>query len=241
MVYGYASVFSTPTLINNQREGTFMEQIAPGAFTRTLRDNPVPHFLYAHGSDLICGSKPIGHLTGLVEDTVGLRFSAELYDDSSYARDLIGPLSHGMGASFQFSSDREDFDPNPGRTSWNPRGLPLRTVRDATLKELGPCLTGAYPDAYAALQLRTATPGVPPSTRVAVPARQHVSSGSPHVPVASGNRQLDVRHRVAVAKAIPQTRILADVNGVPPTGLVDGCPACEYLRQTGWYMEKGAA
>jgi HK97 family phage prohead protease len=222
MVYGYAAVFGKPTEINNSREGRFMEQIAPGSFRRTLVENPTPHFLYAHGSDLVIGSKPIGHITGLAEDSVGLRFSAELYDSSTYAHDLIGPLSHGMGASFQFSSNMEDFNPRPGRTSWNPRGLPLRTVRDATLKELGPCLTGAYPDAYAALQLRSATPVAPPSARVAVPARQHAASGSPRVPAAAGQS------------------IAALVAGVPPTGYVHDCPACDYLKTTG-YLLKGAA
>jgi HK97 family phage prohead protease len=224
-VTGYAAVFSQPTIISNPKEGTFAEQIARGAFTRTLRENPVPHFLYQHGSDLVIGSKPIGHITTLAEDSFGLRYSAELYADASYAGDLIPALAHGMGASFQFSCDLEDVDPRPGKTDWNPRGLPLRTVRACTVKELGPCLSGAYAAASAKLQMRTAAPVAPPSALVAVPARQHAASGSPRVPVASG------RHTFAELAA-----------GVPPTGLVDGCEACQYLRRVGYiHTARGVA
>lgn len=132
---GYAAVFNAITRIDSW-EGTFDEQIAPGAFKRTLqRRTPVLQF--DHGSHGVVGSIPIGSIDTLREDGRGLFVEATLHDNwlVEPVRDAIasGAIS-GMSFRFQVTADE-----------WDDEGdVPLRTIRSVNLHELGPVVFPAY-------------------------------------------------------------------------------------------------
>jgi len=147
---GHFAVFNTPTEISSVWEGNFMEQIAPGAFTKTLRENGGNlKVLLEHGHDPHVGQKPLGRALEVREDDVGARYDVELFD-TPYVNDLLPALRDGQyGASFRFKVIREDVDNDPDAEDWNPKGLPVRTIREAHVSEFGPVLWGAYPEATA--------------------------------------------------------------------------------------------
>jgi uncharacterized protein len=134
---GYAAVFNDWTEIVD-RDGVFMERIAPGAFKRSLgRNTPVLQF--DHGSHPLIGSIPLGRITSIAEDAHGLRVKARLSDNwlVEPVRDAIrdGAIS---GMSFRFSI------PEGGET-WERRdGVDYRTVTSVNLFEAGPVVFPAY-------------------------------------------------------------------------------------------------
>jgi HK97 family phage prohead protease len=146
-------------------EGDFLERIAPGAFSRTLaEDRASIKVLFQHGADAATGSKPLGPITTLREDDVGLAYEVPLLD-TSYNRDLLPGLKAGVyGASFRFQAILESWDERPAASSYNPRALPERTLRDVALKELGPVTFGAYGGATAGMRTLPLTPSTTVTT-----------------------------------------------------------------------------
>lgn len=152
---GYAAVFNTPTRIMSW-EGEFDEQIAPGAFKRTIRSR-TPVLQFDHGRDQRTGSVPIGSIDALQEDEQGLFVSARLFEN-----DLVEPIRQAIegqaitGMSFRFCVAEERWTDAAGATVkagelddllWNPgdRGPLLRTItRIDPLFELGPVVFPAY-------------------------------------------------------------------------------------------------
>jgi len=136
--HGYAAIFDADTEINSW-EGRFVERIAPGAFRRTLehRGDKVKA-LFNHGFDPQIGDKPLGKIEALREDDRGLYVEFGL-DDTSYNRDLVASLRSGAidGMSFQFSVAQDEWD-HPDE------GLPVRTLREVKLYEVGPVTFPAY-------------------------------------------------------------------------------------------------
>jgi len=147
---GHFAVFNTWTEISSAWEGNFLERIAPGAFRKTLRENGDNiKLLLEHGQDPQVGQKPLGRFTTLEEDETGARYEADLYD-APYVSQLLPALRDGMyGASFRFRVLREDIVDSPEPSEHNPKGLPERTIKEASVAEAGPELWGAYPDATA--------------------------------------------------------------------------------------------
>jgi HK97 family phage prohead protease len=145
---GHFAVFNTWTEIASAWEGNFLERIAPGAFRKTIRENGDNiKLLLEHGQDPTVGQKPLGRFTSITEDETGARYTADLYD-TEYVNQLLPALRDGMyGASFRFRVIREDVNEDPGVSEHNPKGLPERTIREASVAEAGPVLWGAYPDA----------------------------------------------------------------------------------------------
>lgn len=146
---GHFSVFDTWTEINSAWEGNFLERIAPGAFRKTFREKGTDgiKLLLEHGQDPQVGQKPLGRFTSLTEDETGARYEADLYD-TPYVNDLLPALRDGMyGASFRFRVIREDINESPEPSDHNPKGLPERTIKEASVAEAGPVLWGAYPEA----------------------------------------------------------------------------------------------
>jgi HK97 family phage prohead protease len=145
---GHFAVFNTWTEINSAWEGQFLERIAPGAFRKTLSENGSNiKLLLEHGQDPQVGQKPLGRFTVLEEDETGARYEADLYD-TPYVSQLLPALRDGMyGASFRFRVLREDIVDSPEPSDYNPKGLPERTIKEASVAEAGPVLWGAYPEA----------------------------------------------------------------------------------------------
>lgn len=151
---GYAAVFDTPTRIDSW-EGTFDEEIARGAFAKTIGER-TPVLQFDHGHDVRTGSVPIGKIEKLSEDKTGLFVQAHLFDN-----DVVEPIRQAIeggaidGMSFRFRVTREDWfdkDDEPVAASdlskllWNPRdrGPLKRIIREVELFELGPVVFPAY-------------------------------------------------------------------------------------------------
>jgi len=152
---GYAAVFGTPTRIQSW-EGEFDEEIAPGAFRKTLKKRK-PVMQYDHGRDVRTGSVPIGSIEELTEDDKGLFVRGRLFDN-----DAVEPVRQAIegqaitGMSFRFQVAREQWTDRDGnkikedelpRLLWEPgdRGPLKRTIVEVDpLYEVGPVAFPAY-------------------------------------------------------------------------------------------------
>lgn len=151
---GYVAPFNEWTEIDSVFEGRFLERIAPSAFRKTLQERQ-PKVLFQHGHDPSIGDKPIGVPTTLEERKAGEYFEVDLFDETSYVRDLIPALEAGQyGVSFRFNAVKEEFVGDPEPSDYNPHGLPERTVLEATLPEFGPVTFPAYDGATVGLRSR---------------------------------------------------------------------------------------
>jgi HK97 family phage prohead protease len=155
-LFGHFARFNEWTEIDSIWEGRFLERVAPGAFARTLtRDRDSIKVLFQHGKDPQVGSKPLGVPAVLREDEQGAAYEVPLLD-TSYNRELVPGLRAGVyGASFRFSIQRELFVQKPERSSYNPDGLPERTIQEANLFEFGPVSFPAYQGATAGVRSLT--------------------------------------------------------------------------------------
>ena len=147
---GYGAKFNEDTVINSW-EGNFIERIAPGAFKRSLKNNgDQVKILFNHGMDPQIGDKPLGRASVLKEDEVGLYTEVPL-SRTSYNEDLIALLSDGAldSMSFRFSVVKDTWD---GPTQRN--GLPIRTLNEVRLMELGPVTFPAYQATTAGVRSR---------------------------------------------------------------------------------------
>jgi HK97 family phage prohead protease len=143
---GYAAKFDSPTLINSW-EGRFIEQIAPGAFKKTLKERGDKiKVLFNHGQDPSIGERPLGKPSVIREDGTGLYVEVPL-DDTSYNQDLKASLASGAiyGMSFRFTVVREDIDESD-------EDMPVRTINEARLYEFGPVTFPAYSDTEASVR-----------------------------------------------------------------------------------------
>jgi len=102
---GYAALFNSQTDIG----GYWLETIAPGAFTRTLRENDVIA-VHSHDTGRVVGRKLAGTLS-LREDDKGLYFENVL-PDTTDGRDLVVQIDRGdiAGMSFAFIATRQEWD-----------------------------------------------------------------------------------------------------------------------------------
>ncbi|MGW6255418.1 HK97 family phage prohead protease [Streptomyces sp. NPDC055085] len=151
---GYAAVFSTPTNINSW-EGRFEETIAPGAFTKTLRER-TPMMQWNHGHDTRVGAVPIGVYTTLSEEAAGLHVTGRLFDNP-----VVEPIRQAIeaqavnGMSINFVVVRDNWTDNTGKEvrgqelysllyDAKDRGPLKREIREAKLFEAGPVANPAY-------------------------------------------------------------------------------------------------
>lgn len=146
--HGYAAIFNEDTTIRSW-EGEFVERIAPGAFKKSIEERgDRVKALFNHGFDPQIGDKPLGKIDVLREDDRGLYVEFG-FDDTSYNRDLVASLRSGAldGMSFQFSVTRDDWD-HPDD------GLPIRTLKEVRLYEVGPVTFPAYEATEAGVRSR---------------------------------------------------------------------------------------
>ncbi len=132
-VRGYAAIFNSETDIG----GYWREQIAPGAFTETLKTADVLA-LYSHRTDRVVGRSSAGTLR-LQEDDKGLAVEIDL-PDTTDGRDLAVLIERGdvNGMSFGFVTRKQEWD-----ETVDP---PLRTIREVELYEVTITAFPAYPD-----------------------------------------------------------------------------------------------
>lgn len=156
---GYAAVFGSPTRINSW-EGCFDEEIARGAFKKSLNER-TPVLQFDHGRHPMVGSIPLGSFDRLKEDDHGLDVLARLHDNW-----LIQPVRDAIksksipGMSFRFEVVKDEWRDAAGklvkpddvqRLLWSsdntdPESILKRTLREVRLFELGPVVFPAYTD-----------------------------------------------------------------------------------------------
>ena len=156
VLYGHMAVWNTWARIDNEREGpAFLERISPGAFVRAFGDPDTRsrmRVMFEHGKDPSIGRRPLGRVLTLEEDGVGARYEVAMFS-AEYARSLIEPLEAGqLGSSFRFRIVEGDRHDRPGRSSWNPDGLPEVVLRDVEPVEFGPVVWPAYETARAGIR-----------------------------------------------------------------------------------------
>jgi HK97 family phage prohead protease len=137
---GRAAPFNSPTMIGTDERG-FREQIAPGAFNKSIQDGDVV-LLNNHNPSQPLARQSAGTLE-LHAGTQGLDWRASA-SDTSYARDVVANVRAGNygGCSFSFSVPKggETWDENTAD------GIPLRTIREMRAREISIVTFPAYKD-----------------------------------------------------------------------------------------------
>jgi phage head maturation protease len=166
---GWGSVFNRQTVIDSW-EGRFREQFAPGSMKRSFRETP-PKIQFDHGRHPSLGSVPIASLTpGYPREEVHPEFAPEggAHIVGRFLRhvavDLIREaITAGTidGMSHRFGVVRESWAYADGKPIRDERALmvemdraireglpeeelPIRTVKEARILEMGPVVWPAY-------------------------------------------------------------------------------------------------
>lgn len=140
------------TEIDSWFEGRFMERIAPGAASKTIRENRANmRILLQHGRDPQLGDKPIAPIDIVTENDLGGYAEGRLFDGLDPL--VVEGLRAGVyGASFRFRVLREEINEEPEASEHNPNGLPERTIKEMGVQEFGPVTWGAYDEASAGVR-----------------------------------------------------------------------------------------
>lgn len=129
---GYAAMF------NREATGlSFREQIAPGAFARSLESDQPVYLLINHDTDQLPLASTSSGTMRLSEDQVGLRMEADLDPSNPRAVELASALRRGDVTKMSFA-----FSINPGGEVRAEDGL--RTLTDLNLFEVSAVTWPAY-------------------------------------------------------------------------------------------------
>lgn len=140
VIAGYGAVFNKLS----QNLGGFVEQVAPGAFAKTIQEQDI-RALFNHGEDGVLGRLAAKTLR-LVEDGTGLAYEIDP-PDTTLGRDVATLIARGdiSGSSFGFRVIEDDW----GETE---AGFPLRTLKQVSLRDVGPVTFPAYVDTSTAMR-----------------------------------------------------------------------------------------
>ncbi len=156
---GYAAVFNQETDL-----GSFHEIIAPGAFKRCLSENPDVPLIFNHDPNYILGRTISGTLA-LTEDARGLKFDVTL-PGGPMAGHVAEAVARGDvdGASFAFAALEESWSDVKDAAGRVVRSV--RTIMDADLFDVSPCVFPAYGGTSVAFAVRALWPnGMPQEIR----------------------------------------------------------------------------
>lgn len=152
-VSGHAALFNTLSQpLYDFWEGRFVEQIAPGAFSKTLQECDC-RFLINHDPNLVLaryrGGQDAGTLA-LEEDGRGLAIAADMAP-TSYAQDLALSMKRGDVTQMSFAMQvmKDDWDETD-------EGTPLRTVQEVKLYDVSAVTYPAYEQTEIGLRSREA-------------------------------------------------------------------------------------
>lgn len=137
---GMAAPFDSPTRIDNFFEGTFDEQFRFGAFKRSIGIGGQV-MLFEHGEHPMFGSLPIAELRSLTEKKDGLYYRSRMFDNW-----LTEPLQDAIRAEGAITGNSIQFRPMKEEIEERAEDVPLVSVTEADLRELGPVLFPAYGD-----------------------------------------------------------------------------------------------
>jgi HK97 family phage prohead protease len=136
-LYGYAAVYSTPTVIGGQ----FIEVLMPGCFDRSLSASPAPDIrcLFGHSDLNVLGRSSAGTLKVHADDN-GLYYDCELPDtEAANALWVSVQRKDITGSSFAFFPVKENWIP-----ATKPGELPTRQIVDVEI-DGGDVSPVAYP------------------------------------------------------------------------------------------------
>ncbi|MEV1063383.1 HK97 family phage prohead protease [Streptomyces sp. NPDC050263] len=149
---GYAAVFNSRTAIGNPLRWGFYEEIAPGAFTKTLSEGDA-RMLIDHDSYYVVSRVSAGTLA-LAEDTRGLAVDSALDEGLSYVSDLKANVRNKniTGMSFGFYVIKDDWTLETVETSdGQSADVEVRRILEARLIEVSAVTFPAYVDTEAEL------------------------------------------------------------------------------------------
>ncbi|MFB7285442.1 HK97 family phage prohead protease [Actinacidiphila glaucinigra] len=149
---GYAAKFNSRTAIGNPLRWGFYEEIAPGAFTKTLQEGDA-RMLIDHDSYYVVSRVSAGTLE-LAEDAQGLPVDSALDPDLSYVSDLKANVRNGniTGMSFGFYVIKDDWTTETVETSDGQTAeVEVRRILEARLIEVSAVTFPAYTDTEAEL------------------------------------------------------------------------------------------
>lgn len=138
IISGYINKFNT----RSQYMG-FYEEVANGAFDKTLADGHNIYAMYNHNSDKILGSTRSGSLKLNVDD-VGLHFELRINPNISYASDIAELVKSGdlEGCSFGFWVTDDEW-------TYTEDKVDLRIIKEVELIEVTITPFPAYLDSEA--------------------------------------------------------------------------------------------
>lgn len=131
---GYFAVFNQPYEVMPG----WIEEIAPGAFARTLRENRDVKVLWNHDTNIVLGSTE-NRTAYLAEDERGLHGPVEINEEDQDAKNAFARVARGdvRGCSF-------GFDIRAMEESWDEDGTYRTRLTDVDLYEVSPCTFPAY-------------------------------------------------------------------------------------------------
>lgn len=138
---GYALKFNRLS----QNLGGFVERVAPGAVTKTMRDGGDVLARFQHLDEYLLGRTASGSLRLSVDET-GLLYEVDL-PDTGYARDLAALATRGdvQHSSFAFRTIADEW-------GFTEQGFPLRTLVEIQLVDVAPVVNPAYLDTTSGLR-----------------------------------------------------------------------------------------
>lgn len=154
-LFGHFARFNEWNRIDSAIEGTFLERIAPGAFTKTFQER-TPKILFNHGKDPAIGDKVIASSRSFGEDETGPTLDGELLDGLDPL--LVSGLragAYGMSYRFSIPNGKDEWNRSAKIAAHNPQGLPERTIREAMVYEAGPVTWPADPGTNAGVRSLT--------------------------------------------------------------------------------------
>ena len=150
---GHAAVFDTRTAIGNPLTFGFYEEVAAGAFTKTLSEGDA-RMLIDHDPFYVV-SRVSADTLHLAQDRVGLAVDSALDPELSYVRDLSANLRNGnvTGMSFGFMVVKDDWDVEKVETSDGQSAeAEVRTIQEVRLVEVSAVTFPAYDSTDAGLR-----------------------------------------------------------------------------------------
>jgi HK97 family phage prohead protease len=150
---GYASVFNSRTSIGNPLRWGWYEEIAPGAFAKTLTEGDA-RMLIDHDSYYVVSRVSAGSLA-LAEDSRGLQVDSALDSGLSYVGDLKANVRNGniTGMSFGFYAIKDDWNFETIEIEGaDPVQVEVRVIREVRLIEVSAVTFPAYEETEAELK-----------------------------------------------------------------------------------------
>jgi uncharacterized protein len=135
VLFGYASVYNR----YSQNLGGFVEQVVPGAFSKSIGDNLPVVARYNHDDNFLLGTTEAATLR-LLDDTTGLGYEVDL-PNTTAGNDVSALSARGdlRYSSFAFRTLKDEW----GVTD---QGFPLRSLLAVELIDVAPVNSPAYLD-----------------------------------------------------------------------------------------------